>query len=720
MQKRVIPGLMVFGLIASLAVATRSMPANEAPNQNAPAKTAASAAVKDLAPAPAAPSVKLAASRIAAVTVYPNNALVTREVDVPEGQGTFELTVSPMPPATIQSSLYSEGADAVRVMSTRFRIRSIPEDTRIEVVKLQEQLKELQLAREKLEADQKALQSDTLLLTKLENFTGVATVQATEKGGLNSEQTIAMTKFIMETRGEKAKATVALQQQVHANQEKSELAQRKLGELTSGIARMERDAVIVVEKINAAPGKIRLNYLVDSASWLPQYKLRAGKTAKDQVQLEYLAGVVQYTGEDWSNVKVVLSTAKPMLNSAPPELQTLQVTVIPKGAAPAIVRQTNTSELDEQVRSLRFKAQKDFNERKLSSGIGLVNTAAALDQSWELLNPDEAVKRGCSMAIREGPSVAYHLNNNLSIPSRTDEQVLEITRIDMPPEYYYKAVPILSSQVYRLAELTNRSNFIILPGEATMYIGPDFVGQMSLPQVAIGETFTAGFGVDPQLQVQRMITSKAQTTQGGNQALSFGYRILISSYKTDRIKMQVWDRLPHADNDAIGVSLMKTAPELSKDAIYLREQRPNNLLRWDINVDPGMTGEKAIAISYEFKLELDRQMTINGFQSAGVFGTVQTAPTARTLTNISEADLARIKANMAKLPPEDRKLAETQVFCAIDQERPLGSMGMIHKVNVKGQPVFLCCKGCVAEAQVHPDETLAKLQQLMSRVNPKK
>ena len=73
------------------------------------------------------------------------------------------------------------------------------------------------------------------------------------------------------------------------------------------------------------------------------------------------------------------------------------------------------------------------------------------------------------------------------MPSRHDEQVIEVTRIDLAPEYYYKAVPVLTSHVYRLADVTNKSSLVLLPGEATMYIGSDFVGQMTLPLVAIGE-----------------------------------------------------------------------------------------------------------------------------------------------------------------------------------------------------------------------------------------
>jgi hypothetical protein len=136
---------------------------------------------------------------------------------------------------------------------------------------------------------------------------------------------------------------------------------------------------------------------------------------------------------------------------------------------------------------------------------------------------------------------------------------------------------------------------------------------MSLPLVAIGEEFTVGFGADPQLQVQRVMMDKAKTMKGGNQELRFEYRILVSSYKPERVKVQVWDRLPAAENESMGVSLVKTTPELCKDAMYLREERAQNLLRWDLDVDPEMKGEKASAINYEFKLELDKNSTIGSF-----------------------------------------------------------------------------------------------------------
>ncbi len=148
-----------------------------------------------------------------------------------------------------------------------------------------------------------------------------------------------------------------------------------------------------------------------------------------------------------------------------------------------------------------------------------------------------------------------------------------------------------------------------------MYQGSDFVGRMNLPLVAIGEQFTAGFGVDPQLQVRRELVDKARTVQGGNQVHTYEYRIRVSSFKPGPVTVQVWDRLPKAEAEAVGVSLVKTAPALSTEPAYVRAERPQNLLRWDVKVDPGSNGEKAEAVGYEFRLEYARDVAIANFKA---------------------------------------------------------------------------------------------------------
>ncbi len=65
-------------------------------------------------------------------------------------------------------------------------------------------------------------------------------------------------------------------------------------------------------------------------------------------------------------------------------------------------------------------------------------------------------------------------------------------------------------------------------------------------------------------------------------------------------------------------------------------------------------------------------------------------------------------AELAKLSPEDRAVAEKQKVCPVT-DAPLGSMGVPIKVTIKGRTVLLCCGGCQEKLNRYVDEYLAKL-----------
>ncbi len=76
---------------------------------------------------------------------------------------------------------------------------------------------------------------------------------------------------------------------------------------------------------------------------------------------------------------------------------------------------------------------------------------------------------------------------------------------------------------------------------------------------------------------------------------------------------------------------------------------------------------------------------------------------------VDDAKEAKISAELSKLSPEDRQLAESQKFCAVMNHERLGGMGAPLKLDIKGQPVLVCCKGCKQKALKNPDETLEKV-----------
>jgi hypothetical protein len=97
---------------------------------------------------------------------------------------------------------------------------------------------------------------------------------------------------------------------------------------------------------------------------------------------------------------------------------------------------------------------------------------------------------------------------------------------------------------------------------------------------------------------------------------------------------------------------------------------------------------------------------------AGCKDAVPEKPKAPGKAEAQRSTEDKFSANLAKLDPADRKLAEAQKYCAVDNENRLGSMGTPVKVMVKDQPVFLCCKSCQKSALADPEKTLAKVEEL--------
>jgi hypothetical protein len=74
-----------------------------------------------------------------------------------------------------------------------------------------------------------------------------------------------------------------------------------------------------------------------------------------------------------------------------------------------------------------------------------------------------------------------------------------------------------------------------------------------------------------------------------------------------------------------------------------------------------------------------------------------------------------VAAERAKLDPADRALVESQEWCVVSTDERLGSMGPPLKLDIKGQSVFVCCKGCKKKAEADPDKTLAKVEELKAK-----
>jgi len=81
------------------------------------------------------------------------------------------------------------------------------------------------------------------------------------------------------------------------------------------------EVLIKADAKQAGSYAIELTYVVGNAGWFPTYDIRA-KNIDEPIQLIYKANVKQDTKEDWLNVKLKFSSAKPNVSGVAPTLQT--------------------------------------------------------------------------------------------------------------------------------------------------------------------------------------------------------------------------------------------------------------------------------------------------------------------------------------------------------------------------------------------------------------
>ncbi len=99
-----------------------------------------------------------------------------------------------------------------------------------------------------------------------------------------------------------------------------ELNQQQTVQLASADQQVTEVWVTINAARPVAITPLSLSYFVSDAGWIPSYDLRANDLSKP-LKLGYKAQVFQFSGEDWHQVKLSLSTADPRRKNVQPELQ---------------------------------------------------------------------------------------------------------------------------------------------------------------------------------------------------------------------------------------------------------------------------------------------------------------------------------------------------------------------------------------------------------------
>ncbi len=561
------------------------------------------------------------AGKVTRVTLYRGQALITRAISLSGAAGSRELIVTDLPPNIVDGSLFAEAPDKIEVRAVRLRQRAVGEEPREEVRKLDEQIlstsEAIALNQKKQELTGRKIQ----YLDQMDGFVAPTSQVELSKGVLNADTLHQLTKFSFEQRTAIAEEQINLATEQRQLGEKLQLLERQKAELTSGSQKTVNEAVLFVEKQADGDQVVELNYLVNGCGWSPTYTIRAG-SENDKVEVEYNALIQQITGEDWSGVTLALSTASPTLSAAGPSLAPFYVSLVAGEAANQQVATDSisiTSQISQQYRTSKM-AQ---NEAQVQLGNVIafkdktrlnwaMNRSAGDIQGIELACASDVIASVVTESgVDEGPSLSYSLPNVVSLASRNEQQTVRILKRDLTSSFYHMATPVLSTYVFREAEIRNESDIDLLGGPVTVYVENRFVGRAEIPTVAQGESFVVGFGADAQVRTHREMVEKTEGVQGGNREMKMRYRVTVENYKNQPVNVRLYDRLPYSARASdVRVSIDDPKVALSIDPAYARSERTKGILRWDVEVPAAATGEKAYEMGYSFKLDYDRNFAL--------------------------------------------------------------------------------------------------------------
>ena len=252
-------------------------------------------------------------SKITGVTVFLSKAQVTRQAKTSIGPGKTNLIITGLTSQLDPQSIQVTGKGAFVILGIGHQQNflnefNVPAGLRLVKDSLAQAQKELALE-----------QSQKEILNKEEQL-----ILSNQKiGGANQNLTVAelkaMADFFRSRLGEIVSARMKSDDRINSLNKRITRLQLQINSQNELYSRNTSEIVVSVSADAPTAADFEVNYVVANAGWSAIYDLRA-INIKNPILLNYKANVQQNTGEEWTNVKLKLSTANPNLSGLKPEL----------------------------------------------------------------------------------------------------------------------------------------------------------------------------------------------------------------------------------------------------------------------------------------------------------------------------------------------------------------------------------------------------------------
>ncbi len=529
-------------------------------------------------------------SKISSVTVYPGGAHVTRTATLDIASGAHSVVLDNIIPPVDENSISvsGEGTAGVKIYGATIKQEYLQQAADQRVVELEKKIESLDDQIMVANKDLGVLHQEREFLNSVKLFAGQEIPKDLVTTMPPVENLKALRSFLSKEINDVESKREDIRIKVRTLPREKDALARELSALRSSGGQMKR--ILVVDMECSKPGKFTLNvsYLVHGASWRPVYDARTDY-ARSEVELTSFGVVKQNTGEDWQDVALTLSTAKPTLGGrlpyiAPWILQPYQ---------PVPVRRAMMKSADMAVQY----SPAVFSE-EAASGVG-----GGIPES-------QPAEMAYSEVQQKGVSIVYKITRLATLKSDGTENRLPISTQTLRAHYEYSAYPRVQELAYLGSKVVNAADMQLLAGEVNLFVEGDYIGKSSIDNVGPGETFSLFLGVNENVRVKREEVSKLvnDVMLGGipssNRKTTFKYKLTVENYKKEKIKMNLFEAMPVSGNEKIRVKVFDVSlPPVAKDW----EDR-KGIWQWVFEMEP--KGKKEIF--YSFTIEHSRDMQIQG------------------------------------------------------------------------------------------------------------
>ena len=498
-------------------------------------------------------------STIKEVTVFRQGAEVHRQGKVSIAAGRSVLKFSGLSPSLNPQSLQFTATGEFTILSVSHQLNYLtePKPTR-EIEALEGRKKQFEQQFKRENALGQVFQEEEALLLANKQIGGQQT-------GVPIDGLKATAEYFRQRLREIKLEQLEIAQRKETLQDSINRLALQLQQLNAaGQARSVSEVLVAVDAPGAVRADFSISYLVSQAGWSPLYDLRV-KSVGQPVELGYKAQAYQQSGEDWTNVRLTLSTGKPMSTAQRPVLNTWWLR---EYLIAAVAGRSEMQKMDLEI------------EDEMDAGT--LTSRAIPAQGPQVQAYDQAT------------TFEFQIKTPYDIPSDGQQYVVSIGEETLPASYEYYAAPKLNPHAFLTANVTGWEQYRLLSGPANLFFEGAYLGKSQLNVNVASDTLSFSLGIDEGIVISREKEKQFTDKQfiGNKKTQTIGWEIEVRNSKRGPISIVIEDQYPVSTTEEIEVELgAHKGATVDKD---------NGKLRWELELESGKTEKLGFRYSVKY------------------------------------------------------------------------------------------------------------------------